>query len=30
MDILWLAAGMGFFAASCGLVNLIANLRTED
>ncbi len=30
MDILWLAAGLGFFAASCGLINLFANLRVED
>jgi hypothetical protein len=30
MDIVWLLAGVGFFAASFGLVYFFGSLRAED
>jgi hypothetical protein len=30
MDIIWLAAGVAFFLASCSLMQFFHNLRAED
>ena len=30
MDLVWLLAGLAFFAASLGLIQLVDRLRAED
>lgn len=30
MDLVWLMAGVVFFIASCGLIQFLSSLRTED
>ncbi len=30
MDIVWLAAGVGFLLGTCGLIRCLSSLRAED